>query len=122
MKVMKTVRFVVPLLMTTFGFPAYGSAEIYYPWCAVLDTGDAAYNCGFVTIEQCRATVSGIGGSCDPNPWYTPPSRNPSATAAFGQSRQQYRFSHQKIENKNPALCVLKLLPQGTISGATLRV
>ena len=34
MKVMKTVRFVVPLLMTTFGFPAYGSAEIYYPCCA----------------------------------------------------------------------------------------
>ena len=78
MKVMKTVRFVVPLLMTTFGFPAHGSAEIYYPWCAVLDMGDAAYNCGFVSIEQCRATVSGIGGFCEPNPFYTSPSQNPS--------------------------------------------
>jgi hypothetical protein len=78
MKMINTVRFVVPLLMTTFGFPAYGSAEIYYPWCAVLDTGDAAYNCGFVSIEQCRATVSGIGGFCEPNPFYTPPSQKPS--------------------------------------------
>jgi hypothetical protein len=39
-----------------------------YPWCAVYG-GDAggASNCGFLTIEQCRATVSGIGGFCEPN-------------------------------------------------------
>ncbi len=33
-------------------------------------TGDSALgasNCGFLTIEQCRATVSGIGGFCVPN-------------------------------------------------------
>ena len=36
---MKTVRF-VPLLLTTFGFAAYASAEIYYPWCA--NYGDGA--------------------------------------------------------------------------------
>jgi hypothetical protein len=34
MKVKKTVRFVVPLLMTMFGFAAYATAEIYYPWWA----------------------------------------------------------------------------------------
>jgi hypothetical protein len=75
---MKTVRFVVPLLVTTFGFAACATAEIYYPWCAVLNMGDAAYNCGFVSIEQCRATVSGIDGFCEPNPFYTSPSQNPS--------------------------------------------
>jgi uncharacterized protein DUF3551 len=44
-----------------------------YPWCAVY-SGDAsgASNCGFSTIEQCRATVSGIGGSCEPNQFYNP--------------------------------------------------
>ena len=44
-----------------------------YPWCAVY-SGDAggASNCGFLTIEQCRATVSGIGGSCEPNQFYNP--------------------------------------------------
>ena len=31
-----------------------------------------ASNCGFLTIEQCRATVSGIGGFCVPNQFYNP--------------------------------------------------
>jgi hypothetical protein len=43
-----------------------------YRWCAMY-TGDAggASNCGFVTLAQCQATVSGIGGSCEPNQFYT---------------------------------------------------
>jgi tetratricopeptide (TPR) repeat protein len=39
-------------------------------WCAAYYNG--ANNCGFQTIEQCRAAVSGIGGACvqdsDPQP------------------------------------------------------
>jgi hypothetical protein len=35
-----------------------------YKWCAVESGGGT--NCSFVTIEQCRATVSGNGGSCEP--------------------------------------------------------
>jgi hypothetical protein len=48
-----------------------------YPWCAFYDTGDQAINCGFVSREQCMATVSGIGGFCMPNNTYQPlpPSR-----------------------------------------------
>ena len=48
-----------------------GSAKAEpYPWCAVYGAY-AARNCGFVTLEQCMATVSGIGGSCEPNQFYT---------------------------------------------------
>jgi len=43
-----------------------------YPWCAVLNTGDASYNCGFVSFEQCLATVRGIGGTCMVNTTYNP--------------------------------------------------
>ncbi len=43
-----------------------------YPWCAVLNVGDLAWNCGFVTREQCMASVSGIGGFCQPNNQYAP--------------------------------------------------
>jgi hypothetical protein len=25
-------------------------------------------NCGFATIQQCLATISGVGGICTPNP------------------------------------------------------
>jgi Protein of unknown function (DUF3551) len=49
-----------------------------YPWCAVLSMGDAAYNCGFTTIEQCRATVSGVGGFCELNRFYDEPVRAPA--------------------------------------------
>jgi hypothetical protein len=36
------------------------------------DSSLGASNCGFLTIEQCRATVSGIGGFCVPNQFYNP--------------------------------------------------
>ena len=36
------------------------------------DSGLGASNCGFLTIEQCRATVSGIGGFCVINQFYNP--------------------------------------------------
>ncbi len=50
--------------------PAAG-AETYYPWCANYggEMGGAG-NCGFSSLEQCMATVSGIGGSCAPNRFY----------------------------------------------------
>jgi hypothetical protein len=45
--------------------------EIEYPWCAQYSgRGGGGRNCGFSTIEQCRATVSGIGGFCEPNLFY----------------------------------------------------
>ena len=42
-----------------------------YRWCAelLLNWGGAS-NCWFMTLEQCRATVSGVGGYCTPNPFY----------------------------------------------------
>jgi len=46
-----------------------------YPWCAQY-SGRAlggAMNCGFVSFEQCLATVSGIGGFCVRNNLYQPP-------------------------------------------------
>jgi uncharacterized protein DUF3551 len=44
-----------------------------YPWCAVLNMGDAAYNCGFVTVQQCIESVRGIGGFCMRNTTYRGP-------------------------------------------------
>jgi hypothetical protein len=40
-----------------------------YRWCALYNAKGGT-NCGFVTFEQCMATVSGIGGFCNPNPFY----------------------------------------------------
>jgi len=47
-----------------------------YPWCAVYSGNKGGgTNCGFSTLDQCRATVSGIGGFCEPNLFYTGPDR-----------------------------------------------
>jgi len=59
-------------LISALATPA--RAEIQYPWCAVYGArGDLGTNCGFSTLEQCRATISGIGGSCEPNQFYKGP-------------------------------------------------
>ncbi len=49
------------------------ASAIEYPWCADLGKDIGATNCGFTTLEQCRATVSGIGGFCIQNPSYRTP-------------------------------------------------
>ena len=59
-----------------------------YRWCAVLGgTGDVGTNCYFMTLEQCQATISGVGGFCTPNYLYT----GPAATAGDGSRRSRNR-------------------------------
>ena len=81
-----------PLLLvlgTLIGTAAIGTrADAQnYPWCAIYGGGSngGATNCGFTTFQQCMATVSGIGGFCQPNTQYQPP-----ASAAY-PSRKAYR-------------------------------
>ncbi len=50
---------------------APAQAGIEYPWCAIYSESTVgATNCGFSTLAQCRATISGIGGMSQPNPAY----------------------------------------------------
>jgi len=37
----------------------------YWPWCAQYDGWTIV--CGFATFQQCLATISGVGGICQPN-------------------------------------------------------
>jgi hypothetical protein len=67
---MRSVLF-ASLFAIGFGLwpPAAEARE--YPWCARYDW--STYNCGFVSFEQCLATVRGIGGICERNPRYVGP-------------------------------------------------
>ncbi len=58
-------------LIAAFTAPSPVRAEIRYPWCAQYSGRNASTNCGFVTIAQCRTTVSGVGGYCYENPAYS---------------------------------------------------
>jgi hypothetical protein len=60
--------------MLVAGVLGGGSAQAQeYPWCARYDW--TTRNCGFVSFQQCLATISGIGGRCEENPRYVPPQR-----------------------------------------------
>jgi hypothetical protein len=43
-----------------------------YRWCAVYGSfgGGGVESCWYLTLEQCRATVSGLGGFCKESAWY----------------------------------------------------
>jgi Protein of unknown function (DUF3551) len=56
--------------MALIGTPAHAQN---YPWCAFYTGPISATNCGFSTYQQCLATISGIGGYCQPNTMYVPP-------------------------------------------------
>jgi hypothetical protein len=47
-------------------------------------------NCGFVTLQQCQATVSGIGGFCVRNQFYTGPDRT------TGSARYERRYRYER--------------------------
>src|SRR5262245_27488693 len=42
-----------------------------YPWCSLGGTkGSNALSCYYTSWEQCRTTMSGIGGYCVESPYY----------------------------------------------------
>jgi uncharacterized protein DUF3551 len=73
--------------MTLSAFSAAPATADPYRWCAVLGgTGDVGTNCYFMTLEQCQATISGVGGFCTPNNFYTGP-----VTTGDGSRRSRNR-------------------------------
>jgi len=62
-----------------------------YPWCAIYGGGSAGggRNCGFNTFEQCLATISGIGGTCQQNTTYQPGTQNQSSIPSSRKNWQQ---------------------------------
>jgi len=68
------------LVVVTVGVGTPAQAQ-NYPWCAHYGTDFSGNNCGFTTFEQCLVTLSGIGGFCERNTQYVPPTRpGPAAT------------------------------------------
>jgi hypothetical protein len=67
------VLLLVPFVTAAFLSCASAAPRDPYPWCAAYGGGwSGTSNCGFKTLQQCMATVSGIGGSCEPNQFYNP--------------------------------------------------
>jgi hypothetical protein len=66
-----TIVALTGLLMLS-AFSTGPAAADPYRWCAQLGLSeDLGTNCYFMTLEQCRAAISGNGGFCTPNNFYT---------------------------------------------------
>ena len=73
---MKARLFVFAVLVAATAIDTRAQAQ-NYPWCAYYSGGEGGVggtNCGFTSFEQCLADVSGIGGFCEENNIYGPPS------------------------------------------------
>ena len=68
---MRTLALAIAVAALTTSAASARLASAGEAWCAYYDAW--TYNCGFVTLQQCLATISGVGGICKPNP-YGPPS------------------------------------------------
>jgi Protein of unknown function (DUF3551) len=71
---MRILLFTLGILVAVTALGTDAQAQ-NYPWCAIYGGGSAGggRNCGFTTFEQCQATISGIGGTCQQNTTYQPP-------------------------------------------------
>lgn len=87
------MRLMVPVLaipvlaaMTLAATPAQADP---YKWCAVYGGfGNTRESCYYMTLGQCRASVSGLGGYCKPSPWYD---GRPVRTPEDGPARRRQR-------------------------------
>jgi hypothetical protein len=82
------MRIAIAALLTLIAASAAEPAQADpYRWCAQY-SGRGATNCYFVTLQQCRAAISGNGGFCNPNNFYD---GRPVRTPEDGYPRR-YRF------------------------------
>ncbi len=56
----------VAAALAALPFTSINAQAQYAPWCAYYAIGGT--NCGFHSYAQCQAAISGVGGSCSPNP------------------------------------------------------
>ena len=63
------IAFLFAIVVATAVEPAKADP---YRYCAVYGSfgGGGVESCYYLTLEQCRATVSGLGGFCKESAWY----------------------------------------------------
>jgi hypothetical protein len=67
---MKSAFLIFGILIAAGGIGSSPAKAMNYPWCGY--DGGGGTNCGFVSFEQCMASISGNGGFCNRNTQYIP--------------------------------------------------
>jgi len=79
MRTLLAAAFLIPLIVL---IQATDARAQNYPWCATGSYKDGARSCGFVTFEQCMASIKGAGGYCEQNAMYRPGGETPRVPRA----------------------------------------
>jgi hypothetical protein len=89
------MRILAVAILTIGTLSAVGQARAQkynpaFPFCMhVFERRGIPYeDCSYYTMDQCRASASGRGFTCDPNPYYV------GATASPGRHKKRYRRGH----------------------------
>jgi hypothetical protein len=59
-------------IATVLAIDARAPVQAAAPWCAWFTGYSYSSDCGYYTLEQCVATVRGVGGYCAPNVYAQP--------------------------------------------------
>ena len=97
---------IIAIALSVAPMVAKASADPY-PWCAISGSSGST-NCSFVTLAQCRATISGIGGFCEPNSLFTgPPAPVGHRQPMAKDLPAEILWNEQKTirSQKNPNIC-----------------
>jgi hypothetical protein len=71
MRTLIIAPFVVVALLTGEMQAGNAQSPYSYPWCSLGGTrGSNALSCYYTSWDQCRTTMSGIGGICIESPYY----------------------------------------------------
>jgi Protein of unknown function (DUF3551) len=70
---MRTIAIISMTTLATLCLSGSGAGAQYVggPWCAYYASNSGGTNCGFYSWEQCMAALSGNGGKCLRNQWYS---------------------------------------------------
>jgi hypothetical protein len=74
MRIPTIVLFVVAAALLGETQTSDAQSPYSYPWCAIYfgdgGTLGGAMSCYYTSYEQCRTTMSGVGGNCVQSPYY----------------------------------------------------
>ena len=87
------MRRMIPFVLITLAASClFAGAAAAGTWCANYGTGHSGSDCSFTSSAQCQATLSGLSGFCQPNPFPgTNYGRSGTWSSAPAQSNRPYR-------------------------------
>jgi hypothetical protein len=84
--IMRTIGF-VGITAAAIALTSTGASAANGSWCATYTRG--VENCVYSSYAQCQATASGLGGTCEPNPF--PGSNFGTSAGSWGSTDQPRR-------------------------------